>query len=202
MSHFDARMRLPGQTRLPVNIVVDITDDRIRFVKDGNALGDWSLEEIEVGIRADGIYVKVDHEEIALSVTDADGFAKALKTARHTTKVADETAAGEAPVPAEAGEQGNGLADRIRRIDPEIQFEEMRHRITELAKEMTDESVSPPEVFARWLRLLKELNVRHGQGAMPTSIFYRLNTELLDLMPVPKREPNPELQQAGPGPRL
>lgn len=202
MSHFNARMRLPGQTRLPVNVVVDIADDRIKFIKDGKALGDWSLEEVEIGIRPDGVYLKVDHEEITLNVTDVDGFAEAVKTAQQTTKAENNEPAGEAPTAPEAGEQGNGLAGRLRRIDPEVQFEEMKGRITQLAKEMTDESVSPPDVFARWLRLLKELNVRHGQGAMPTRIFYRLNTELLDLMPVPKREPNPELQQAGPGPRL
>lgn len=205
MSHFDARIRLPGQTRLPVSITVDVSDDRIKFIKDGRQLGDWSLDEIEVDVRPDAIYLEVDQEEIVLSVADADRFAGALMARRPpaaTSPPPGDSGPGGPTAPVTDGHTGNGLAGRLRRIDPEARFEEIRNRIVELAGDMADESVSPRDVFGRWLRLLKELNVRHGQGAIPAPIFHRLNTELLDLMPVPTREPKPELQEVGPGPRI
>lgn len=201
MSSFDARIRLPGKTRLPVNVVVDISDDRIRFIKDETPLGDWSLDEVEVEVRSDAVYLKVDQEEIAVSVADAQRFAGAM-----TTKVPVANTSGVNTPPAsdvtDTAPPGKGLASRLRSLGPETQFEEVRHRIDELARDLADESVSPPEVFGRWLRLLKEINVRHGQGAMPTPLFYRLNTKLLDLIPAPRRKPSPDLQGTGPGPRL
>jgi hypothetical protein len=195
VSSFDARIHLPGHTRLPVNVVVDISNDRIKFVKDGAPLGDWSLDEVGFELRADAIYLKIDEEEIALKVADTEGFADAMsnRVSGMSTSTIPAVVAHTPP--------GKDLASRLRSIDPETHFEEVRHRIDELASALADESVSPPEVFGRWLRLLKEINVRHGQGAMPTPLFYRLNTRLLDLIPAPRRDPNPELQGASPGPR-
>lgn len=206
MSFFDARIHLPGQTRLPVTVVVDISDDRIKFMKDEKPLGDWSLDEVEFDIRAGAIYLKVDQEEIALSVADPEGFAGAMRTRVHPAASTASPLNNSTPTPAvtEPTSQGKDLANRLRSIDPETQFAEVRHRIDELARDLADESVSPPEIFERWLRLLKEINVRHGQGAMPTPLFYRLNTKLLDLIPAPRRDPGPgpNLQTAGPGPRI
>lgn len=196
MSHFDARIRLPGQTRLPVNVVVNISEDRIKFIKDDVALGDWPLEDVDVDIRKDAVYLTIDHEEVALSVADPTGFVTAMGAGlTATTPPAPEKTSEETP-------PEDGLANRLRTIEPEARSRDIRNRIDELAKDLNDQSVSPQDVFRRWLRLLKELNVRHGQGAMPTPLFHRLNTELLDLIPVPKSEPNPELRNVGTGPRL
>jgi hypothetical protein len=199
VSSFDARIHLPGQTRLPVNVVVDISDDRIKFVKDGKPLGDWSLDEVGFDLRPDAIYLKIDDEEIALKVADVTGFTGAMNTRVKPARVSVPAAT---PAVAVHTPPGKDLASRLRGIDPETHFEEIILRIDELARDLADQSVSPPEVFGRWLRLLKEINVRHGQGAMPTPLFYRLNTRLLDLIPAPRRDPNPELQGAGRGPRI
>ena len=40
------------------------------------------------------------------------------------------------------------------------------------------------------VRLLKEINRRLGEGSLPTSLFYQLNTHLLELMPEPARRPD------------
>lgn len=199
MSSFDARVHLPGQTRLPVNLVVDISGDRIKFVKDGKPLGDWSLDEVGFELRPDAIYLKIDDEEIAIKVADVTGFAGAMNT--RVKPAVSEVSAPPTTPPVADHVPGQDLASRLRAIDPETHFEEIKLRIDELANDLADQSVSPPEVFGRWLRLLKEINVRHGQGAMPTPLFYRLNTRLLDLIPAPRRDPNPALQGAGPGPR-
>lgn len=196
MSHFDARIRLPGQTRIPVNVVVDISEDRIKFIKDDVPLGDWALEDVGVDIRKDAVYLTIEHEEVALSVADPAGFVTALGAGpTSTTPPTPEKRSEETP-------SESGLANRLRTIEPEARSRDIRNRIDELAKDLNDQSVSPQDVFRRWLRLLKELNVRHGQGAMPTPMFHRLNTELLDLLPIPKSEPHPELRNVGTGPRL
>jgi hypothetical protein len=200
VSSFDARIHLPGQTRLPINVVVDISDDRIKFVKDGKPLGDWSLDEVGFNLRPDAIYLKIDDEEIAIKVADVTGFAGEMNS-RVKPAAPRVSAPPTTPAVADHTPPGKDLASRLRAIDPETHFEEIILRIDDLARDLADQSVSPPEVFGRWLRLLKEINVRHGQGAMPTPLFYRLNTRLLDLIPAPRRDPNPELQGAGRGPR-
>lgn len=192
MSHFDARIRLPGQTRLPVSVVIDISDQRIRFLKDDKPLGDWALDEVEVDVRADAIYLTVNEEVIALSVTDTAGFANALRT-RPAPGAKPDTSVVAMPVT-----EGNDLASRMRRIDPETQFEEVKRRIDDLAEDLDKDSVTPQDVFGRWLRLLKEINLSHGQGAMPTPLFYRLNSQLLDLIPAPRRDPSPALDSVNP----
>lgn len=204
MSFFDARIHLPGQTRLPVNVVVDISGDRIKFTKDEKPLGDWSLDEVEFDVRTDAIYLKIDEEEIALRVADPEGFAGAMRTRARPAASTASTLNDSTPTSAvtDPTSEGKDLASRLRSIDPETQFTEVTHRIDELARDLADESVSPPEVFGRWLRLLKEINVRHGQGAMPTPLFYRLNTQLLDLISAPRRERGPNLRTASPGRRV
>ncbi|HSM44491.1 MAG TPA: hypothetical protein VK969_05685 [Acidimicrobiia bacterium] len=184
-----------------MSVVIDISDHRIKFVKNGTSLGDWSLDEVEFDLRPNAIYLKIDGEEIALKVADVTGFASAMNT-RVKPAAPGASAPTATPAVADHTPPGKDLASRLHGIDPETHFEEIRLRIEELASDLADQSVSPPEVFGRWLRLLKEINVRHGQGAMPTPLFYRLNTRLLDLIPAPRRDPNPELQGAGPGPRI
>jgi hypothetical protein len=65
-------------------------------------------------------------------------------------------------------------------------------RISDIAKALTSDSVSPAAAFAQWLKLLKEINRRHGQGSMPTDLYYRLNTQILDLIPDPAPVPAPK----------
>ena len=189
---------MPGKARLPLNVVIDVFDDRIRLIKDGRSLGDWPLEEVKVDFRPDAIYLCVEEEEIALSLTDADGFASALRSA-HRREVSQAT---QADGPPTSPPSGKGVSVRLRQIDPEEQIEEVKQRIAQLTEDLADDSISPSEVFRRWLHLLKQINVRHGQGAMPTPLFYRLNTQLLDLIPAPNGEPSPVLQTVGTAPRL
>ena len=199
MSSFDARLLLPGQTRLPVSVVIDITDEMMTIASGDHHLGEWPLEAVDVDVRSDGFYLTLDREEVVLNVADANGFAGALGIRPRTPPpgVADTNggANGQGRVTRDEhnGSAGRkGIVGRLDGINPEEQFEDVKQRISALEQALTDSSISPPEVFRRWLRLLKEINLRHGQGAMPTPIFNRLNTELLELIPVPPREPRPE----------
>lgn len=141
-------------------------------------MGEWSLEQINVESRRDGFHLTLDQEEVILTVTDAAGFAGELGMK------------GSDPVPPDREMHvSKSLSTRLSGVDPEEQFADVKRRIEILATALTNSAVSPEDVFGRWLRLLKEINRRHGQGAMPTPTFYRLNSELLELIPAPAPTP-------------
>jgi hypothetical protein len=172
MSSFDARLRVPGHNKLPVNVVVDIADEVLSVSTGQRKLGDWPLDSLKFSSRSDGFHVKLDDQEIVLSVDDSARFALELGTAGlHRTRT--------------------GISRRLSGITPDEQFEDLKRRIDEVAEAIESESVSPERAFGQWLRLLKDINVHHGQGSMPTPLFYRLNTRLLDLIPVPPRVRQP-----------
>jgi hypothetical protein len=177
MTHFDARLRLPGHTRLPVSVVVDISNDRLRLDQGDTALANWPMDGVVVDARSDGFHIKFHDEELILNVEDAQRFAGELARARKPQEQAVAKSA-------EPHRPGN-MIERLSGVDPEELFASVKVRIAELRDSLADQSVEPEVVFARWIGLLKEINVRHGQGAMPTPLFFRLNTELLDLLPVP-----------------
>lgn len=199
---FDARLRVPGQARLPLNVAVEVADDMIRFTNGGKSLGEWPQARVEVEVQPDGFHLTIDNEEIVLTVTDPSGFAAALGVgAGRRDRAAGDGVAKDGGV-AILGEQigaakGNGLSGRLGSLSPEEKFVDVIDRISELKAALTDAAVPPQDVFGRWLRLLKEVNLRHGQGAMPTPLFYRLNTELLDLIPAPPRTPGAQPMASG-----
>jgi len=204
MVSFDARLRVPGQARLPLNVVVEVADEMIRFTSGGKSLGEWPQAWVEVEIQPDGFHLTIDNEEVVLTVTDPSGFAAALGVgAGRPRKAASGVvpdSGGVVVLEEEIGAtKSNGLASRLGSISPEEKFADVIERISGLRAALTDEAISPEDVFGRWLRLLKEVNLRHGQGAMPTPLFYRLNTELLDLIPVPPRMPGAQPMAVGVG---
>jgi hypothetical protein len=172
MSSFDARLRVPGHAKLPLNVVVDITDEVLAVRSGDRKLGDWSLHTIQVSSRSDGFHINLDDQEVVLSVSDSARFALELGAAgQHGTKT--------------------GIQRRLAGITPDEQFAELKRRIAEVGDALKDDTVSPDRAFGQWLRLLKDINVHHGQGSMPTPLFYRLNTELLELIPAPARVRQP-----------
>lgn len=194
MASFDARLRVPGQARLPLNVVVEVDGDRIAFTSGDKPLGDWLLSTVVADVRSDGFHLIFDNEEIVLTVTDPAGFARALGIgARRSvppTSKALGNGGGEAMLVESNGSRSrNVLSSRLQGMTPEERFADVIDRVSELRTALTDDSVPPQEVFARWLRLLKDINQRHGQGVLPTPLFYKLNTELLELMPAPSSRP-------------
>lgn len=194
---FDARLRVPGQARLPLNVAVEVADEMIRFTSGGKSLGEWPQARVAVEVQSDGFHLTIDDEEIVLTVTDPSGFARALgvSAGRPRPAATDVVAnAGAVAVLAErsGAAKSKWLSGRLETVSPEEKFADVIERISELKAALTDDAVSPQDVFGRWLRLLKEVNLRHGQGAMPTPLFYRLNTELLDLIPAPPRVNPPQ----------
>lgn len=177
MSSFDARLLMPGKARLPMNVVVDVSEDRISFMRGDNSLGDWPLRDVVFDLQPDGFHLKLDQEEVVLSVGDPGAFAGALGVA---PRIPSRTRS-EAPVPMEVAPM-RGFVDRLEKNSPQERFSDVRERIDGLRSDLTDASVSPSDAFGRWLDLLKEINLRHGRGHMPTPIFCRFNAELLELV--------------------
>lgn len=186
MSSFDGRLRLPGQARLPLAVEIDISQERMRLTAGEETVADWPLEALEVDVRADGFHITVDDEQVVLSVAEAKRFAKELglppKTSIQPAVVAASTAAASSDEANDA--TGKHAASPITEIIPDVdQNEEITGRIDEVATALTSDALSPEDAFARWLGLLKEINHLHGQGSMPSEVFYELNTRLLDLIP-------------------
>lgn len=202
---FDARLRVPGQARLPLNVAVEVADEMITFSSGGKSLGEWPQARVDVEVQPDGFHLTIDDEEVVLTVTDPAGFARALGVSRSHPRreAAADVAASPATIAILSGQNGDvigqGLSSRLQSISPEEKFADVIDRVSELRASLTDDAIPPQDVFGRWLRLLKEINLRHGQGAMPTPLFYRLNTELLELIPAPPRAPHPALQPVAAG---
>jgi hypothetical protein len=187
VTSFDARLRVPGQRRIPISVVVDVAEDQISFSRGDQLLADWPLAKIDVVFQPDGFHLKLDEEEVILNVVDVDRFAKELRVRGPAPQPKVTTS----PRPESNGYTASQVAERLEKVTPEERFQDVRSRIDELAADLLDNAVTPQDVFGRWLRLLKEINMRHGQGAMPTALFHRFNTELLEMIPAP-RKPSPE----------
>ena len=179
LSSFNARLRLPGHTRLPLGVEVDILNERMTLTAGDRTVANWPLEKLEVVVRADGFHIKVDGEEMVLSVTDSKAFAAALGVEASPVR----------PVAPGPGQTSPSLGPTALAQPNDAQLEDLRRRISAFARDLTADAVPPADVFAQWLRLLKEINRRLGEGSLPTSLFYQLNTHLLELMPEPAPAP-------------
>ncbi|MGH8947254.1 MAG: hypothetical protein ACRDXF_00225 [Acidimicrobiia bacterium] len=143
-------------------------------------MADWPLDRLDVTFLADGFHIQVDDEEMVLSVTDSTRFAAELGVESQPSR----------SMPVQAANR-NALLSRANvanEPDP-AQLEDLRTRISEVARDLTSDSVAPEVVFAEWLKLLKEINRLHGEGSLLTPLYYQLNTHLLDLIPGPAFTP-------------
>lgn len=167
MSEFSARLRLPGQSRIPLGVEVDVSGERITLSSGERTVARWNLEDIEVQYLSDGFHIQADEEKVVLSVTEPSRFASELGVAAHR------------PTDGATDQNGN------ERSHAGTKVEALRQHTAEIAAGLADDSVSPQEAFAEWLGMLKDLNSRHARGTMPTPLFHELNGALLDLIPVP-----------------
>lgn len=185
MSSFDGRLHMPGYSRIPLGVEVDITDERMTLTSGQRTIGAWSLKEVDIASMSDGFHIKLDDEEVVLSVFESERFASELGPAvRKAT-----------PAMAVSSVAANGARTSTRSSQVDLSddegFDDVKRRIADLSVAVTMDSVAPSEVFGRWLRLLKEINLRHGRAAMPTPLFHRLNTQLLELIPEPPTSQQP-----------
>ena len=78
MTSFDARLRMAGQTGIPLGVEVDLTGERMTLTAAGAEVADWSLGEIDIRSRPDGFHIYAEGEKVILNVTDRIRFASAV----------------------------------------------------------------------------------------------------------------------------
>ncbi|HEX5695056.1 MAG TPA: hypothetical protein VFZ15_01630 [Acidimicrobiia bacterium] len=197
MSSFSARLRLPGRSRLPLGVEVDIHHERLTLTAGDREVGAWPLEKLEVASQPDGFYIKIDGDLLVLDVADPNRFAAEMGIDREPPKrlsVVETTQPTQTELaPANADQDGNNLETNgnviIETVRAEDVIDDIERRISDIATALGSDSVSPAAALSGWLKLLKEINRLHGEESMPTHQYYRLNTRLLDLIP----EPDPVL---------
>lgn len=79
MTSFDARLRLIGETGLPLGVEVDITGERMVVSAGESVVADWPLDEITISLLADGFHIDAEGEEIVLNVSDERRFTIAIE---------------------------------------------------------------------------------------------------------------------------
>ncbi len=79
MASFDARLRLVGQSGLPLGVEIDIVGERLVVMTGPRLLADWSLDDIKISALADGLHVEAEGEEIVLNVPEETRFIVELR---------------------------------------------------------------------------------------------------------------------------
>jgi len=75
MPAYDAQLRLDWTDEPPINVQVNLTDERITLKSGDVEVADWALDEIRVSPMLDGFHIRAEGEEIVLDVTDDARFA-------------------------------------------------------------------------------------------------------------------------------
>ena len=159
---------MPGRAKLPLGVEIDIQHERMTLTSGDRTVAALRLEDLDVVSMSDGFHLKVDGEDVVLIVSEPARFAAAVGIEEHRRLAVVKPDRPVVPAPSNV----EYLAD-------------LERRIVENRQALRSDAVTPAQAFARWLSLLKEINRRHGEGSMPAGVFYRLNTELLDLIPEP-----------------
>lgn len=172
MSSFAARLHMPGQAKIPLSVEIDISGERMSVSSGDQHVADWPIEALAIDSRTDGFHVIVDAEEMVLKVTDPEAFAKAVGIPQLTSS-----------------SNGNGTNRDIGLLSKSTisqrRFDELSLRLEDVKAAITSEVHAPDVAFSKWLRFLKEVNLRHGQGSLSSQHFYQLNSEALELIPDP-----------------
>jgi hypothetical protein len=167
-----------------MSVTVDVTNEKLRLTADDRTIGTWSLCDIDIDSRSDGFHLRVDGDEAILTMTDAPRFAAEMKlTQPAPTRPQNPVVNGAENIAKRAN--GSRIEGRIGGLGQEEQLADVRRQINDLREAFSDPAVSPALIFGRWLALLKALNLRLGEGTMPAPLYFRLSSELLDLMPSP-----------------
>lgn len=75
MTSFNARLRLLGQTGLPLGVEIDLTGERMHVTADGRYVANWALRDINISSEPDGFHLEAEGEEVILHLTDEARFA-------------------------------------------------------------------------------------------------------------------------------
>jgi hypothetical protein len=195
MSSFNARLRLPGRSKLPLGVEVDIHHERMTLTSGDRTVAVWPLTDLDVANQSDGFHIRVDGEEVVLNVAESARFAAELGLSQRPDRQVRADQGAHTPAHQAASRNGAPKTEGkvpgrpVAEATSDRELKGVQRRISGIAKALASDSVTPAAAFTQWLSLLKEINRLHGQGSLPTDLFYQLNTQMLDLIPEPSPIP-------------
>lgn len=75
MSEFQGSLRMGEDSAPPMDVTVDLTDDRMRLTAGDVEVADWAREEFRIQALTDGFHVRAEGEEVVLDISDDARFA-------------------------------------------------------------------------------------------------------------------------------
>lgn len=75
MSEFQGMLRMGEHSDPPVNVTIDLTEDRMRVTAGEVEVADWGREEFRIQALIDGFHVRAEGEEVVLDISDDARFA-------------------------------------------------------------------------------------------------------------------------------
>lgn len=75
MSEYQGSLRMPGDDGPPLDVVIDLTGDRIRMSAGSAQIGDWPKSAVRVNALPDGFHLRAEGEEVILDISDDARFA-------------------------------------------------------------------------------------------------------------------------------
>lgn len=78
MVDFAGVLRTSTERDSAIEVVIDLTDDRLRLRSGEASLADWSLSDIQVTAQGDGFHIRAEGEEVILDLRQDAEFAVAL----------------------------------------------------------------------------------------------------------------------------
>lgn len=80
MTSFDARLRVVGQTGLPLGVEIDLTTERMTVAADGTSIADWDLNDIRIAPTPSGYRIDAEGETVIVAVNDDERFLSEIQS--------------------------------------------------------------------------------------------------------------------------
>ena len=78
MVDFAGVLRTSTERDSAIDVVIDLTDERLRLRSGDASIADWSLNDIRVTAQGDGFHIRAEGEEVILDLRQDAEFAVAL----------------------------------------------------------------------------------------------------------------------------
>jgi hypothetical protein len=145
MGQFQGSLRLPGDSKsLPAT--VQLRDGRLQISSGDHAIGDWSIDTIDIAQVPEGIRVKAEGEVLLLDIPDREAFSQAA--AFYAPRPKRLARAKRSP----KTQKSPSLPSRPVAAEPEPAKPRGESRIDQLLARAKDRfgSKTPDWVFSRW----------------------------------------------------
>lgn len=75
MGRYDGSMRMADPDSPVLDVLIDLTDERMLLHTASRVLGDWRLEDLLIRGEDDGFHIRVDGREAIITTNDDPGMA-------------------------------------------------------------------------------------------------------------------------------